>query len=180
MPYERIHDRPGNLELAKSMNELILFIDREGTGNLKKDKALWTLAKGLNSDTVRKHFQILFDAEALVENSGSYQKLPLFYVLLKQARKNAGLQEEEYVQRKDTEKKPKFSKATQGFFDQMEIKEKMKAGPCKGMECPPFTEEGCQDCSAYAKYTGDYYPENELKKKSDEAPPPKRKGAWER
>jgi hypothetical protein len=30
-----------------------------------------------------------------------------------------------------------------------DIKARMKAGPCKHQECPPFTEDSCEDCSGF-------------------------------
>jgi len=84
-PYEKVHDRPANYELAKSMYELIVWINDEGTGNLKKDRALWTIRKGFSPSTGEKQWTLLRDAEAISENGGHYIKLPLFYTLLKEA-----------------------------------------------------------------------------------------------
>lgn len=140
MPYERIHDRPGNLELAKSMNELIIFIEDEGTGNLKKDRALWTLRKGFNADTARKQWQTLFEAEALAENSGSYQKLPLFYVLLEKAREDAGGQAAAKKEKADSKPDLDMSSPTP-FTDYADLKEINETRGNLGLPPLPFARK---------------------------------------
>lgn len=45
-------------------------------------------------------------------------------------------------------KKPKMTKIEK-YMEKVNLRERMKAGYCKNQECPPFSEEGCENCNAY-------------------------------
>jgi hypothetical protein len=139
--------RPGNVELQKAMKHLVRYLAKYGTGVAKQDRARWAIGYGVNRDTSGKYWRQLIDAGVITEADvdGKYKKTPYFNELLEME-----LAEEQPNSANPSQPKPTIEQAIdKKMKEYAEIKAKMKAGPCKGRECPPGTEYTCRYCGGF-------------------------------
>jgi hypothetical protein len=145
--------RPGNVELQKAMRQLVLYVERRGTGVVKIDRARWAVNYGVNADTSRKYWQQLVEAGAITEADcdGRYKKMAYFKELLAAANSpEAGTQAGRTGENEEKPKREtKLSQRAKWFFETMRIKEKMMSGPCNNICTETDPDDYCYNCDTF-------------------------------
>jgi len=139
-----LDDRPATRAFKDRWSNLLAFWKERRRGPYDRDFTEWRMDMGLTPRTARENY---WDAgQTLGKIRVVFEKRTKYWEYLDQPG------DEEAVR-----PKRKLSAKAEEFFEKCRIKEKMKAGPCKDRECPPFAEEeGCQHCTAYVSYTGKF------------------------
>jgi hypothetical protein len=158
---QSVRDRQDDIEgiVDGRQRDLVEFLKHMKTGNLKKAKALWTLTRVHLSDRkVDWYFSTMIDAGIIeVYTTGREKQFRFVEEPVRESKEETAT---EYMQRKDAEKRPKLSKKGQDFFEKCRIKEEMKTGPCKHLECPPKADD-CRNCSAFRNLNSKCFLEEE-------------------
>lgn len=115
------------------LKNLVKFLEEMNEGSVNQAKALWVMNRvHLSEHPVNYYFRIVIDAGIIdVDGDGRFRFKynPFSSVHAKPVRMTTRSKLQKYIEKE-------------------EIREKMKAGPCRHAECPPGAED-CRNCSGY-------------------------------
>jgi hypothetical protein len=138
-------DRPATKALKDRWNNLLGFWEKRRRGPYDKDLTEWRMDMGLTPRTAKEHYWEAGLTLGIIKIVYEKKQKLWEYCNLPDREEETAT---EYMQRKTKEKKPKLSAKAKDFFERMETREKMEAGPCKD-GCPLSPDTDCRTCSAF-------------------------------
>lgn len=153
-PYKEIiheSDRPALKEAKERWNRLVDYWESHKRGPYDLNFTEWRLSEGLSTRTAREGYWDAGEIRGAIRkveekkqrfweccNSGSHTHSA--------SETEQETEEESFMEHVEKHPKEKpMSKKLQAFVKLQELRNKLKAGPCKDVECPP--EEDCENCS---------------------------------
>jgi hypothetical protein len=136
-------DRPATRAFKDRFNNVKSVWKERQRGPYDRDLTEWRIEMGLCHRTAKEYWDA---GETLGIIRIVFEKREKFWEYCEPDHREETTTE--YMQRKSAGRKPKLSGTAKEFFERMELREKMEAGPCKH-GCTLSSETDCRNCASF-------------------------------